>query len=112
MNEKLIQEAQGLVEVIAPGGDGSVVLWAAVLAAVFKVVLSAIKMTTTWAGWWSGAKAKTALRTITLALGFGTFLVANIAAGMSWWESLIIGLAGPGSIVVHEYSKLFRHGVR
>lgn len=104
--EQLVQDLEALGKA-ATGADGSTVLWAAVLAAVFKVLISGLRMTGTWEGWWRGKDAKTALRIITVTLGLGTFLMSHLAMGKSWFEALVLGLAGPGAMVIHEYSKLF-----
>lgn len=75
----------------------------AMLAAIFKLMLSGIKMTSPF---WKGRKGKTVLKLCTLGLGVAVFLTSALAAGEGWWDAFILGLSGPIAVAGHEYTKL------
>jgi len=77
----------------------------ALLAALFKILLSGVKALKGFT-FWKRRQAAT-IRITTLMLGIGVFLFSNLMAGMPWWEALMLSLSGPGSMVMHEYSRLF-----
>lgn len=76
----------------------------ALLAAIFKLSMSGLKLTSKV--FFKSDKGKNILKIITLLLGVGTFLVSSMAIGKTWWESLILAMSGPMSMVVHELTKL------
>jgi hypothetical protein len=75
----------------------------ALLAAVFKVLLSLTKLASSF---FRSGRGKTVIRFSTLGIGVFVFLFSHLAAGESWLDSIILGACGPFSIVVHEYAKL------
>lgn len=78
----------------------------ALLAALFKLLLSSVKAMGLLTFW--RRRQAAVIRITTLVLGIAVFLMSNLLAGMPWWEALMLSLSGPGSMVVHEYSRLFK----
>jgi hypothetical protein len=76
---------------------------AAAIAAALKLLLSSLKQ---WAGFFKTDKQKAALKVITLFVGLGAFMATNIGFGMPWWEALIVAGGGPGSMLIHDLTKL------
>lgn len=111
-----LDDAVGIVDAAKDlkDADGNVdfkVLITLLLAAIFKFLLSAIKLSGRFsdklAEFWASAKGKTILRLSTLVLGAAVMLVSNLAAGVPWLEALFMGIgAGPGSLAIHEVFKL------
>jgi hypothetical protein len=83
---------------------GELVAWMALLAAIFKLLISLLKMASTW----FKEKGKNYIRIATLVLGGGLFIVLTIGAGKEWWEALILALSGPMSLAIHEITKLVK----
>ena len=83
---------------------------AALLAAIFKGLLSLVKVLAKNTGWFDSSKGKAALKYSTLGLGAlaaaGAGIAMALGADLAWWDVLIIGLSGPGSMVVHELASL------
>ena len=77
----------------------------ALLAALFKLLLSGVKMTGGLT--FLGDRQKAVIRLTTIGLGIGVYLTSSLVGGMPWWEALFLSLSGPGSMAVHEYSRLF-----
>ena len=75
----------------------------ALLAAIFKLVLSAVRLT---GSFWKTPRGKTITRLITLALGVGVFLTSSMAGGMGWMEAIVAGMSGPLALAFHEYTYL------
>ena len=73
------------------------ILICALLAAIFKVLLSILKVVSKW---FKSEKGKLVLKLSTLVLGFGTFLVTHLTMDMSWYEALWLSLSGPGALVI------------
>jgi len=71
----------------------------ALLAAIFKILLSCVKFTSEF---WKGKRGKTALRITTLSLGVIVALVSHFAAGESWTSAIMLGVSGPLAISIHE----------
>ena len=71
----------------------------ALLAAVFKILLSLLKFTSDW---WKTPKAKNVLRLSTLGLGVLVFLTAKLAGGESIVNALMLAMSGPLAIAFHE----------
>jgi len=71
----------------------------ALLAAVFKILLSLLKFTSDF---WKGTTGKLVLRISTLVLGIAVFLTAHLAAGESWTNAALLAVSGPLAIAVHE----------
>lgn len=112
-----LNDAAKIVEAgknLANAEDGSMdlkVLITLLLAAIFKFLLSAVKLSGRFSDklkeFWATTKGKTILRLSTLVLGAGVMLVSNLAAGVPWLEALFMGIgAGPGSLAIHEVFKL------
>ncbi len=83
----------------------------ALLAAIFKFLLDAIKLTGKFSDkakeFFASQTGRIVLRLSTLVLGAGVMLVANLAAGVPWIEAVIMGLgAGPGALAVNEAIKI------
>ena len=79
---------------------GKLVAMSALLAAIFKLLLSLLKLT-------SGLfKNKVVPKLTALSLGLLVYVFANLALGMPWLDALILALSGPGAIVFHEITKL------
>lgn len=70
------------------------------LAALFKLLLSLLKLSSDF------FKSKVVPKVIALVLGLATYLFANLAMGVGWVDALILAGAGPGAIFLHELSKL------
>lgn len=73
----------------------------ALIATVLKVLFSLLKLT--------GAaifKNKTFLKIAPLVLGLLIYLFTDFAAGVVWYEALIVGMGGPGAILFNEVWKL------
>lgn len=70
-----------------------------ILAAVFKVLISALKLTSQW---WGTDMAKNIIRLITIGLGIAVFLISSIATGETWGQALLLGLSGPLAISINE----------
>lgn len=73
----------------------------ALLAAIFKVLLSLLKVMSKF---FKSSKGKTVMRLITVILGFATYLVSSMAMKMPWYEALTLSISGPGALVIHELS--------
>jgi hypothetical protein len=85
-------------------GSGKLVGLMALLAAIFKLLMSAIKLISKT--FFKSTKGKNIIKLVTLLLGVGTFIVSNIALGQTWWEALILSFSGPMAMVLHEFTKL------
>lgn len=83
---------------------------ALLLAVIFKLLLSLIKVASKNTDWFKSPRGKAALKYTTLGLGalaaIGAGIAASVGAGIGWVEVVIIGLSGPGAMVVHEISSL------
>lgn len=87
------------------------VLITILLAAIFKFLLSALKLSGRFSdklkAFWESDKGKLILRLSTLVLGAGVMLVANLGAGVPWLEALFMGIgSGPGALAIHESFKI------
>lgn len=80
--------------------------WLAALAALFKLLLSAVKALGGFNFWKERQSA--VIRIVTLVLGVSVYFVSSMAGGMIWYEALFLSMSGPGAMVIHEYSRLFR----
>lgn len=69
------------------------------LAAIFKVLLSCVKLTSEF---WKGVKGKLALRLSTLVLGIAVALLSHFGAGEDWMSAMLLGISGPLAISFHE----------
>lgn len=77
----------------------------ALLATLFKLLLSGVKLAGGLSIW--GERQGAVIRIITLCLGICVYFASSIVAGMPWWEAFFLALSGPGAMVVHEYTQLF-----
>ena len=75
----------------------------AALAAIFKFLLSALKLSTPF---WKSDKGKAILRLSTLALSCVVFVVAKLAVGESYMSALTLAMSGPLAVAFHEYTYL------
>lgn len=80
--------------------SAKMLLWAALLAAGLKLLLSGVNLL-------AGRKPTKWLAWIALGLAVPIALLSYYAAGNSLFESLVYAGSGPGAIVVHELLKLF-----
>lgn len=78
------------------------------LAMLFKVLLSGVKALGALSIW--PERKAAIIRFTTLILGVIVYSVANLLGGVPWWEALALSLSGPFSMIVHEYSRLFKQG--
>lgn len=77
----------------------------ALLATLFKLLLSGVKLVGGMT--FLTQRQKSVIRLTTIGLGIGVYLTSSLVAGMPWWEALFLSLSGPGAMAVHEYSRLF-----
>lgn len=80
--------------------DTKMLLWAALLAAGLKILLSIVNML-------AGYKPTKWLAWIAMGLAVPIALTSHYALGYSLFDSLIFAGSGPGAVVVHELLKLF-----
>lgn len=76
-----------------------------VLGALFKLLLSLIKVLGRNVEWFKTKDGKRVIKYSTLGLGAAAGLVANLAFGMHWAQALEIMLSGPLAVAIHEYTK-------
>jgi hypothetical protein len=83
---------------------------AMLLAVLFKMLLSLVKVMSKNTGWFAGARGKAALKYCTLALGalaaVGAGIAMGLGVGLDWIDVVIVALSGPGAMVVHELASL------
>lgn len=87
-------------------GEGMFLAVAALLALLFKVLLSTLRFFAKEAPWLKTQKGKAWVRMLTLALGALAGFTAALALEMPWTEAFVIGFSGPLSVATHEYSKI------
>lgn len=94
-------------------GKSGTELWLGIsglLAVIFKGLLSLLKVVSKSTGWFDGSRGKAALKYSTLGLGFlaagGAGIAMAAGVNMAWYDVLIVGLSGPGSMIVHEFMSL------
>jgi hypothetical protein len=75
------------------------------LAAVFKLLLSGIKLVGKNVAWFKTKDGKRVMKYSTLGLGAAAALCANLFFGMHWIEAMQILLSGPIAVGIHEYTK-------
>lgn len=85
-------------------------VWMLILATVFKLLLSGIKLIKKQTNWFHAKKAKRILKYTTLGLGAVAALLFNFVGGMGWMEAAMIFMAGPVSVAIHEYTKDSKDG--
>lgn len=76
---------------------------AATMSVVLKILVSLL---TQWKGLFKTDKQKAWLKVSLVVGGFLIFLLTNLGFGIPWWQALILAGGGPGSILVHELTKL------
>jgi hypothetical protein len=74
------------------------------LAAVFKLLLSLLKVLAKSLAWFKSQDGKRILKYSTIGLGSAAALVANLSFGLSWVDALTILLSGPLAVAIHEYT--------
>ncbi len=77
---------------------------AAALAVILKLLVSLVS---SWKGCFKTDREKAWLKVGLVVTGFVIFLSTNIGLGINWWQSIILAGGGPGSILVHELTKLW-----
>jgi len=77
--------------------------FAAALAVILKILVSLAK---SWKGYFKTDKQKAWLKVGLVVSGFIIFVATNVGLGIDWWQSIILAGGGPGSILVHELTKL------
>jgi hypothetical protein len=110
-NEQLLAEGQEaakkIVAAVAAEKDAEGVqwvAWAGALAAFFTLLLGLLRR-------FGGLLLhEQHLRIATLALGLLAGLCASLALGAPDWAALVMGLSGPGSMLVWAVVDLFRPG--
>jgi hypothetical protein len=79
-------------------------LVAVLLGAVFKLLLSLIKVLGKNLAWFKTQDGKRVVKYSTIGLGSAAALLANLAFGLNWVEALTILLSGPLAVAIHEYT--------
>jgi ADP-dependent phosphofructokinase/glucokinase len=74
-----------------------------ILGAVFKFLLSTIKVLGKNIEWFKTQTGKRVIKYSTIALGGAAGLMANLVFGMSWLEAAEIFVSGPLAVALHEY---------
>jgi hypothetical protein len=77
---------------------------AVLLGAVFKLLLSLIKVLGNNVAWFKSQDGKRVLKYSTLGLGAAAALAANLGFGMNWIDAITILLSGPLAVAIHEYT--------
>jgi len=90
--------------------EGKAALIMLFLGAIFKLLLSAVKLVKKQTNWFHAKKAKRILKYSTIALGALAALMSNLAFGMGWIEAGVILLSGPMAVAIHEYTKDSKDG--
>ena len=90
--------------------EGKATLIMLLLGAIFKLLLSGIKLVKKSTNWFHAKKAKRIIKYMTIGLGAAAALMSNLAFGMSWLEAGIILLSGPMAVAIHEYTKDSKDG--
>ena len=73
----------------------------AILSIVFKFIISGLKRFSVYF-----SKNKTLLRVIPLILGVLVMSLDKFVVGGAWWEAIMMGISGPGAIMVHELTQI------
>lgn len=97
-----LRELQAKYKALKAAGDKDpkTLLWAAMLAAGLKALLSILNR-------FGGGKRKKWLAWIAMSLSVPIALLSHYAGGHSWFDSLIFAGAGPGAVIFHELMKVF-----
>jgi hypothetical protein len=107
----VVEDVGGLAKAIGDYKDnkankGTMMALALLLAMIFKMLLSLVKVLAKNTKVFAGKKGKAWLKYSTMALGALVGVCANLAFGVGWLDALILAGSGPLSMVVHEYSSL------
>lgn len=97
---QVLAEASEVIATATQLKTGKFLAIAAFLAALFKLLLSMLKLTSGF------FRNKAVPKVAALALGVGVALFASFAGGVGWLDALILMASGPGAIAIHEISKL------
>lgn len=97
---EVAEAAKALKDPTMPKGLAIAVL----LGAIFKLLLSSLKMVSKFAPWFKSPDGRRVLKYSTLGLGGAAALTANLAFGMGWMDALTIVLSGPLAVAIHEYT--------
>lgn len=79
-------------------------LVAVLLGALFKLLLSLIKVLAKNVAYFKTQDGKRVVKYSTIGLGCAAALVANLAFGIGWVDALTILLSGPLAVAIHEYT--------
>lgn len=96
----VISAAKGVKD----SGTPKAVAIAVLLGAIFKLLLSLIKVLAKNVAWFKSQDGKRVVKYSTLALGVLATLTANLAFGMGWVDAIMILLSGPIAVAIHEYT--------
>jgi len=89
----------------AEGWRAKLMIIAAFLAGLFKLLLSGIKLIKAQTKWFEKKKAKRILKYSTLGLGALAGLASNIVFGLPIMDCIVIFMSGPVAVAIHEYTK-------
>lgn len=81
-------------------------LFVMALAALFKFLLSILKLAVA-SGFWSTRKGKTVTRLTAIGLGVAAMFVAKLGMGMGWGDALFLFMSGPGALAFNESMGIF-----
>lgn len=96
----VIAEASEVITSATNLKTGKFLAIAAFLAALFKLLLSVLRLTSDF------FKNKAVPKITAIVLGILVGLFASLAGGAGWVDTLILVASGPGAIAIHEISKL------
>jgi len=103
--EALTGVIDGVAAVKAAKGDKTAMFLAisGLIAAILKLLLWAART------WFRKLFEKGfVLRIICVVVGFAVYLLSDFAAGVEWYNALILALGGPGAILITELQKIGR----
>ena len=80
-----------------------IIAFAAALAIGLKLLIGVL---ISWKGFFQTDKSKAWLKVGLVSSGFLVFISTNVGFGIPWWQAVILAGGGPGSILVHELSKV------
>lgn len=82
----------------------SIIVWTGVAAALLKLLLALLKITSPF---WKQTRGKLVLRLICVLVGVVFGVVSYMGLGYTWYDSAITVLGGPGAILITELQKMF-----
>jgi len=103
---EVYEAVQAMREAKKSGKGINMALIVMALAALFKFLLSILKMAVA-SGFWSTRKGKTVTRLTTIGLGIAAMFVAKLGMGMGWGDALLLFMSGPGAMAFNESVDIF-----